>query len=99
MLFEEFGGFDGLYLKMLSSGVPTSVQLMWIPFSELSLQQQFLLAMKITRQCFIELWKNRTISSYRDGIVERYRTLYEDIAVTIFIPVVDFLLPYTVLNL
>ncbi|KAI3980697.1 hypothetical protein MKX01_025262 [Papaver californicum] len=42
-LFEDFGGFDGLYLKLLASGVPTAVQLMWIPLTELDLRQQFLL--------------------------------------------------------
>lgn len=26
-LFEEFGGFDGLYVKMLASGIPTAVRL------------------------------------------------------------------------
>ncbi|KAL9257626.1 putative inactive ATP-dependent zinc metalloprotease FTSHI 5, chloroplastic [Drosera capensis] len=37
ILFEDFGGFDTLYLKMVASGIPTFVQVMWIPFSELNL--------------------------------------------------------------
>lgn len=44
MQFENFGGFDALYLKKcLACGIPTSVHLMWIHMSELSLYQQFLL--------------------------------------------------------
>jgi hypothetical protein len=46
ILYEDFGGFDGLYMKMLASGIPTSVHLMWIPLSELDLGQQFLMALR-----------------------------------------------------
>ncbi len=59
MLFEEFGGFDGLYMKMLACGIPTTVNLMWIPFSELDFRQQFLLTLRLSRQCLNGLWKTR----------------------------------------
>ena len=45
MLFVDFGGVDGKYLKMLASDVPTFVQLMWIPFSELDIRQQFMVSL------------------------------------------------------
>lgn len=49
ILFEEFGGFDGLYFKMIASGVPTAVQLMWIPLSELNIYQQTLLIARLSQ--------------------------------------------------
>ncbi|KAG0498509.1 hypothetical protein HPP92_003200 [Vanilla planifolia] len=43
LLFEDFGGFDGLYMRMIASGIRTVVQLMWIPLSDLDMHQQYLL--------------------------------------------------------
>ncbi|KAI6692783.1 hypothetical protein NL676_020493 [Syzygium grande] len=65
MLFEEFGGFDGLYMKMLTSGIPTAVQLMWIPLSELNFHQQFLLTSSLLHQCLMGLWRTPVISYAR----------------------------------
>ncbi|KAL3728221.1 hypothetical protein ACJRO7_032896 [Eucalyptus globulus] len=64
-LFEEFGGFDGLYVKMLASGIPTAVRLTWVPFSELNFHQQFLLTTSLLHQCLMELWRTRAISYAR----------------------------------
>ncbi|KAH6792607.1 FtsH extracellular protease family [Perilla frutescens var. hirtella] len=47
MQFEDFGGFDALYLRMLAARIPTAVQLMWIPLSELDISQQFLLIVRM----------------------------------------------------
>ncbi|PKI39092.1 hypothetical protein CRG98_040516 [Punica granatum] len=96
MLFEDFGGFDGLYMKMLACGIPTAVQLMWIPLSELNFQQQFLLAMRLSRQCLIGLWKTKVVLYARDWIVEKVKDINDDIMMVIIFPMVEFLIPYPV---
>ncbi|XP_030511571.1 probable inactive ATP-dependent zinc metalloprotease FTSHI 5, chloroplastic [Rhodamnia argentea] len=96
MLFEEFGGFDGLYLKMLASGIPTAVQLMWIPFSELNFHQQFLLTTSLLHQCLMGLWRTRVISYARGWVIEKVKDINDDIVIMIFFPIVEYLIPYPV---
>ncbi|XP_056168151.1 probable inactive ATP-dependent zinc metalloprotease FTSHI 5, chloroplastic isoform X1 [Syzygium oleosum] len=96
MLFEEFGGFDGLYMKMLASGIPTAVQLMWIPFSELNFHQQFLLTTSLLHQCLMGLWRTRVMSYARGWVVEKVRNINDDIVTVIFFPIVEYLIPYPV---
>ncbi|KAL9233411.1 hypothetical protein vseg_008418 [Gypsophila vaccaria] len=96
MLFEDFGGFDELYLKMLASGVPTAVHLMWIPLSELSVSQQVLLLARFSRQLFIGLWKTKTVSFGRQWFFEKIRNINDDVMMMIVFPLVEFLIPYPV---
>lgn len=96
MLFEEFGGFDGLYMKMLACGIPTTVNLMWIPFSELDFRQQFLLTLRLSRQCLNGLWKTRIVSYARNWVFEKIRNINDDIMMMVVFPIVDFIIPYPV---
>ncbi|KAA8533356.1 hypothetical protein F0562_033111 [Nyssa sinensis] len=96
MLFEDFGGFDGLYLRMLASGIPTAVQLMWIPFSELDFRQQFLLIIRLSRQSLNGLWNTRIVSYAREWIFEKIRNINDDIMMMIVFPVVEFVIPFPV---
>ncbi|KAL4637644.1 hypothetical protein ACB092_03G091900 [Castanea dentata] len=96
VLFEEFGGFDGLYMKMLACGIPTTVHLMWIPFSELDFRQQFLLTLRLSHQCLNGLWKTRIVSYARDRVFEEIRNLNDDIMMMVVFPIVDFIIPYPV---
>ncbi|KAL8157828.1 hypothetical protein AgCh_002513 [Apium graveolens] len=93
MLFEGLGGFDGLYMKMLASDVPTSIQLMWIPFSELSIGQHFLLMMRFAYQSWMGVWNSGNVTFVRQKIFERFRNLNEDILLVIVFPVVEFVIP------
>lgn len=93
MLFEGLGGFDGLYMKMLASDVPTSIQLMWIPFSELSVGQHFLLMMRFAYQTWMGVWNSGNVTFVRQRIFERFKNLNEDILLVIVFPVVEFLIP------
>lgn len=99
VLFEEFGGFDGLYMKMLACGIPTTVHLMWIPFSELDFRQQFLLTLRLSHQCLNGLWKTRIVLYARDRVFEEIRNLNDDIMMMVVFPIVDFIIPYPVLIL
>ncbi|EOA33079.1 hypothetical protein CARUB_v10016416mg [Capsella rubella] len=94
MLFEKFGGFDALYLKMLACGIPTSVHLMWIPMSELSLQQQFLLVTRVVSRVFNALRKTQVVSNAKDTALERIRNINDDIMMAVVFPVIEFIIPY-----
>ncbi|XP_015576554.1 probable inactive ATP-dependent zinc metalloprotease FTSHI 5, chloroplastic [Ricinus communis] len=96
MLYEDFGGFDGLYMKMLAQDIPTAVHLMWIPFSELNLHQQFLLIARLVQQCISGIWKTRIVSYGRDWILEKIRNMNDDIMMAIVFPMVEFIIPYPV---
>ncbi|XP_062084344.1 probable inactive ATP-dependent zinc metalloprotease FTSHI 5, chloroplastic [Humulus lupulus] len=96
MLYEDFGGFDGLYMKMLANGIPTTVHLMWIPFSELNFQQQFLLTLRLSQQCFKALWKTEIVSYARSWVVTNFTEANDDIMMAIVFPVLDFVIPYPV---
>lgn len=96
MLFEGLGGFDGLYMKMLASDVPTSIQLMWIPFSELSVSQHFLLMMRFAYQSWMGVWNSGNVTFVRQKIFERFKNLNEDILLVIVFPVVEFVIPSSV---
>ncbi|CAA0833428.1 FtsH extracellular protease family [Striga hermonthica] len=90
MLFEDFGGFDALYMRMLGANIPTAVQLMWIPFSELDFRQQFILSLEFCRQCFTLLWNSPIVLNPRKWAFEEFRNINEDIMVMIVFPLVEF---------
>ncbi|XP_078439024.1 ftsH extracellular protease family [Wolffia australiana] len=93
LLFDDFGGFDGLYIRMLASGVPTSVQLMWIPFTELDLRQQFVLSSKLLNQSLVGLWKTSVVSYARNWAYKKIKDTTDDIMMIIGFPLVEFIIP------
>lgn len=97
MQFEKFGGFDALYLKMLACGIPTTVHLMWIPMSELSLHQQFLLFTRVVSRAFTALRKTPIVSQAKDILLERIRNINDDLMMAVVFPVLEFIIPYQVL--
>lgn len=99
MMFEDFGGFDGLYMKMLACGIPSTVHLMWIPFSELDIYQQLSLSLRISQSCLNALWKTKVVSYCRSWVFEKMKIMNEDFMAMIVFPTVDFLLPYSVLDI
>ncbi|KAM7252406.1 hypothetical protein ACFE04_024289 [Oxalis oulophora] len=96
MLFEDFGGVDGLYMKMIGCGIPTVVQLMWIPLSELNFQQQFLLSARIFNQTFKAIWKSKLASDGKDWVFTKIKDLNDDIMMMVVFPILEFLVPYSV---
>ncbi|KAK7376284.1 hypothetical protein VNO78_34748 [Psophocarpus tetragonolobus] len=96
MLFEDLGGFDGLYMKMLACGIPTAVHLMWIPFSELNIRQQFLLILRVSHGILSGLWNSGIVMKARNLIFKHIKDTTDDIMVVIVFPIVEFLVPYPV---
>lgn len=95
-LFEDFGGVDGLYMRMLASGIPTAVRLMWIPFSELDIHQQFALILRFGRKCFTDLWRTRIVSYAREWALEKIKNINDDIMMMIVFPLMELLIPFPV---
>ncbi|PKA60946.1 ATP-dependent zinc metalloprotease FtsH [Apostasia shenzhenica] len=93
LLFEDFGGFDGLYARMLASGIPTAVQLMWIPFSELDMHEQFLLITRLSYQCIVGLWNSVAVSYIREVVFSSVKNITDDVMVSIFFPVMELIVP------
>ncbi|XP_020223283.1 probable inactive ATP-dependent zinc metalloprotease FTSHI 5, chloroplastic isoform X2 [Cajanus cajan] len=96
ILFEDLGGFDGLYMKMLACDIPTTVHLMWIPFSELSIRQQFLLTLRVFHGILSGLWNSGVVMYARNWIFKNIKDTTDDIMVVIVFPIVEFLVPYPV---
>ncbi|KAI4301954.1 hypothetical protein L6164_035184 [Bauhinia variegata] len=96
MHFEDFGGFDGLYMKMIASGIPTTVHLMWIPFSEMDFRQQVFLILRMSHRFLNGLWNNEIVSKAMDWVFKKSKDITDDIMVMIGFPIVEFLLPYPV---
>lgn len=94
VLFEDLGGFDGLYLKMLAAGIPTAVHLMRIPFSELNFREQFFLIMRLSYRCLNGFWKTGIVSYGREWLLEKIRNLNDDIMMMIIFPLVEFIIPF-----
>ncbi|KAL8171854.1 hypothetical protein V2J09_023658 [Rumex salicifolius] len=95
ILFEDFGGFDGLYLKMVASGIPISVQVMPIPVTELTLYQQILIAGRFAFSLAYQFWKTKTISSYKDYFIDDMKIIVDDALMRILFPLVEFVIPYS----
>ncbi|OMO84521.1 Peptidase M41 [Corchorus capsularis] len=96
MLYENFGGFDGLYMKMLACGIPTAVQLMYIPFSELDFHQQFLLTIRLAHQCLTGLWKTKIVSRGKDWVYQKIRNINDDLMIVVVFPLIEFIIPYPI---
>lgn len=93
LLFEDFGGFDGLYMRMLASGIPTIVQLMWIPLADLDIRQQFLLMARLSRECLFGLWNSSVVSYVRQRAFSKIKNITDDIMVVIVFPLLELIIP------
>ncbi|MED6161814.1 hypothetical protein PIB30_064283 [Stylosanthes scabra] len=93
ILFEDLGGFDGLYMKMLASGIPTAVHLMWIPFSELDIRQQFLLIFRVSRWVFSGLWNSEVVVKARKRTIRELKDITDDLMMVIGFPIIEFFSP------
>lgn len=96
MLFEEFGRFDGLYLRMQSLGIPSTVHFMWIPLSEMDIQQQFHFITRYTYMCLAEFRKYKPVKIGGEWLMNKIKCTTDDIMVMIVFPLIEILLPKAV---
>ncbi|VFQ70809.1 unnamed protein product [Cuscuta campestris] len=96
MIFEEFGGFDELYLRMISSKIPIAVQLMWIPFLEWGFYRTFMMVAHLFNQCLAFFWNNDFVAHRMELVWSKVSVTTEDIMMMIVVPVLEFVIPYPV---
>lgn len=92
MLFEDIGGFDALYRKMVACGIPTAVHLMWIPLSELSVRQRISVILRFP----LRFWSGQcseTVLTTRNLIFDNIKKMTDDIMTVIGFPIVEYILP------
>lgn len=86
-----------MYLKMLASGVPTAVRLMWIPLSELNIYQQAVLVAKLFHGLLDDLWNEQNVSFGRKFLWNEIKYTTADLLTVVVFPIVEFLIPYRVI--
>jgi hypothetical protein len=91
MLFEDFGGFDALYLRMIASGVPVVSQVMWIPLYELDIGQQLRVAMRFSQRLVKELWNFKYVLPYKRMVLEQIDIFHEDIVAKAVFPIIELI--------
>ncbi|XP_057855194.1 probable inactive ATP-dependent zinc metalloprotease FTSHI 5, chloroplastic [Cryptomeria japonica] len=81
VFFEQAGGFDGLYVKMVTSAIPISVEFMWIPFKEWDLRSQIVIPIKVLCQASIVIWNSKLLSTVRTWYLSKLTLICDDIMV------------------
>lgn len=87
--FQEYGGRDGLHLRMLASGVPVSVDVMWIPFNEWDPIQLFVLPFEMFFAALSGILQSGAVTPVVNLYVESVCGTIEDLFARIFFPVLE----------
>lgn len=95
VLFEQVGGFDGLYVKMVTSGIPTTIEYMSIPFKEWELRHQILVPLKFCYRVLKFLWL-KVISVPVNWYFGKLRNILEVFMVRVGFPIIESILPYPI---
>jgi hypothetical protein len=94
--FEDQGGFQSLYLKMLASGVPTSIETMWIPLSEWPTERLVQLPFKIVWWLLEDLWNSNLVVSVRPWYIKTAVGAVEEVMVRFGFPTIQRIVPQKV---
>eukprot|EP01018_Ginkgo_biloba_P009872 Gb_28496 [translate_table: standard] len=92
-LFEKVGGFDGLYVKMVTSGIPTTIEFMWIPFKEWELSQRLFFPFEFCYFTFLQIWESKAISGVVQWYFGKVNHIIEEFMVRIGFPLVELIIP------
>lgn len=91
-LFEQVGGFDGLYVKMVTSGIPTTIQYMSVPFKEIGLRMQILFLLRICYNVLNFIW-SKLISGSVTWYLGKLNHILEVVMVRVGFPIIEFIIP------
>jgi hypothetical protein len=94
-LFEQVGGFDGLYVKMVTSGIPTTIQYMSVPFKEIGLRMQILFLLRICYNVLNFIW-SKMISGPVTWYLGKLNHILEVVMVRVGFPIIEFIIPQQV---
>lgn len=92
VLFEQAGGFDGLYVKMVTSGIPTTIEYMSIPFKEWEPSHQILISLRLCYKALNYIWL-RFISESVTWYFGNLNIILEEVMVRVGFPIIEFILP------
>lgn len=94
-LFEQVGGFDGLYVKMVTSGIPTTIEYMSIPFKEWELRHQILVPLRFCYRVLNFFWL-KWISVPVNWYFGKLSNILEVVMVRVGFPIIESILPYPI---
>lgn len=95
VLFEQVGGFDGLYVKMVTSGIPTTIEYMSIPFKEWELRHQILVPLRFCYRVLNFFWL-KWISVPVNWYFGKLSNILEVVMVRVGFPIIESILPYPI---
>ena len=90
---EEAGGFDTLYIRMTTSGIPTTTEFMWIPLKEWPVWELFQLPFKMLWWLLDDIWNSPLLLSVRPWYFKTLGETFEEIMVRFGFPLVQAIVP------
>ncbi|CAM6088523.1 unnamed protein product [Calypogeia fissa] len=91
--YEDYGGFDTLLLKLIASGVPTSVEVMWVPLEEWSPRRILQLPFKVIWWLLEDFWNSSLVVSIRPWYYKNLVGAFEEIMVRFGFPLIQRIVP------
>ncbi|KAJ7537789.1 hypothetical protein O6H91_11G022100 [Diphasiastrum complanatum] len=92
-IFDNWGGFDALYLKMTTSGVPVTVERMPILFSEWEIEQQLQLPFKAIWWLLQKVWDLDLVRTIKPLYLKVFSQALEELMVRLVFPLSNRFLP------
>ncbi|KAL3693910.1 hypothetical protein R1sor_007561 [Riccia sorocarpa] len=92
--YEDVGGFDMMYFKLLLSGAPTTIETMWIPFEEWGFERLFFLPFKMVYWLLEDVWNSSLVTSIRPWYFKTLSGAFEEFMIRFGFPLVQNLLPH-----
>lgn len=94
--YYEYGGFQTLYLKLIASGVPTSVEMMRIPLDEWSLERLVQLPFRMIWWLLEDCWNSSLVVSVRPWYYKTLLGAFEETMIRFGFPVIQRIVPQKV---
>ncbi|CAK9878262.1 unnamed protein product [Sphagnum jensenii] len=92
-VLEEAGGFDTLFINMITSGVRTSTEFMWIPFDEWPVWNLFQLPFKMVWWMLEDVWNSPLLRTVRPWYFKTLSDAFEEMMIRFGFPLVHRLVP------
>ncbi|KAG6544312.1 hypothetical protein Mapa_014315 [Marchantia paleacea] len=94
--YEDVGGFDMMYMKLITSGVPTNIETMWIPFEEWDFERLFQLPFKVVFWLLEDVWNSSILASVRPWYFRTLNGAFEEVMIRFGFPIIQTVMPQSV---
>eukprot|EP00249_Psilotum_nudum_P022546 c28558_g1_i2 orf=108-4457(+) len=88
-VFEEYGGFDAFYAKMVILGVNPTFEVMWIPLKEWDTVHLLSLPFKICYPVVLSIWKSPVLSPIKRWYLRMLSDVAEEVMVRFGFPLLE----------